>query len=80
MPEHLHDLALETVNAENQRAHLRNSPSSIYSPRLYPDGDQWCALLGEDIQSGVCGFGDTPERAMAAFDVAWETSLKEPSQ
>lgn len=32
--------------------------------KLFPDGDQWCALLGENIQEGICGFGDTPIAAL----------------
>jgi hypothetical protein len=35
--------------------------------RLYPDGNQWCALWGDDIQSGVAGFGDTPALALNAL-------------
>jgi hypothetical protein len=38
---------------------------------VFPDGSQWCALLGEDLQAGVSGFGNTPEAACAAFDEAW---------
>lgn len=34
----------------------------------YKDGNQWCFLFGEDIQSGVCGFGDTPYKAMLDFN------------
>ena len=52
-------------------------PHVIYKPKLYPDGDQWCALFAEDIQSGVCGFGDTPAKAMYAFDLAWDAPIKE---
>jgi len=46
-------------------------PSVVRRPRVFPDGDQWCALLGEDLQSGVAGFGDTPEAACRAFDKKW---------
>jgi len=46
-------------------------PSVVFRPRIFPDGNQWCALLGEDLQVGVAGFGDTPEKACAAFDLAW---------
>jgi len=31
----------------------------------YKDGNQWCALYGEDLQSGIAGFGNTPFLAMA---------------
>jgi hypothetical protein len=41
--------------------------------RLIPakDGNQWCVLYGENLQEGIAGFGDTPDKAMTAFDVAW---------
>lgn len=31
------------------------------------DGDQWCALLGENLQVGLAGFGDTPGDALRAL-------------
>lgn len=46
-------------------------PSAIYRPALMTDGTAWCALYGENIQVGVAGFGDTPDKAMQAFDQAW---------
>lgn len=46
----------------------RQRPSALYRPAIYPDGNQWCALYGEDLQMGVAGFGDTPELACADFD------------
>lgn len=46
-------------------------PFMILRPDLYPDGDKWCALYGNNIQDGVCGFGETPEQAALAFDKAW---------
>lgn len=51
-------------------AELRR-PSAVYRPTLMADGDKWCALLGDDLQSGVAGFGDTPAEAMTAFDKAF---------
>lgn len=49
--------------------------SGIYRPRIYIDGDQWCALYGDNIHDGVCGFGESPAAAMAAFDEAWAKKL-----
>ena len=46
-------------------------PSVLFRPALSADGTQWCALLGENIQEGVAGFGDTPAAAMEAFDKAF---------
>lgn len=57
----------EYINAafEQQR------PSVLFKPALMVDGDQWCALLGDNLQEGVAGFGDTPAKAMWAFDEAF---------
>lgn len=46
-------------------------PSVLYRPILSAAGSSWCALLGENLQVGVAGFGDTPAEAMAAFDKAF---------
>ena len=40
-------------------------------PRIFIDGNQWCALYGDNIQDGVAAFGDSPELAAWAFDAAW---------
>lgn len=52
---------------------LRASPHVLMRPRLYPDGNQWCALYGDNLQEGVAGFGDTPELAGADFDKNWSS-------
>ena len=43
----------------------------------YKDGDQWCILLGDNIQEGICGFGDTIDDALYAFLNDLIKSLKE---
>lgn len=50
-------------------------PSNMYRPRLSIDGDQWSALHGDNLQDGVCGFGDSPDAAYKDFDRAWYTKL-----
>lgn len=35
--------------------------------KIYLDGNRWCVLLGSDLQSGIAGFGKTPNEAMADF-------------
>ena len=37
-------------------------------PRIFPDGNKWCCLYGENIQNGVAGFGDTPVAAVGDFE------------
>jgi hypothetical protein len=46
-------------------------PSAIYRPKVFPDGDRWCALYGDNIQDGVCGFGKNPADAMRNFNSVW---------
>lgn len=50
-------------------------PSMLLRPRLSIDGNQWCALYGENLQDGVAGFGDSPEAAYADFDKEWRKPL-----
>jgi hypothetical protein len=49
----------------------RKRPFMLLRPKMFPDGKQWCALYGENLQEGVCGFGDTPELAAISFDINW---------
>ncbi len=56
---------------EVRREYLR--PSVLYKPTISVDGNQWCALYGADLQTGVAGFGDTPAQAMEDFDHNWHS-------
>ena len=58
-----------------EAAYEYGRPSSIFKPKIYIDGDQWCALYGEDLQCGVAGFGKSPADAMWDFDRNWNTPL-----
>jgi hypothetical protein len=49
-------------------------PSVLFKPKLYPDGNMWCVLLGEDIQEGLAAFGASPDEAMRNFDAAFKAS------
>lgn len=65
------------VGAAIQEAVARyERPSAIFRPRLSVDGNQWCALYGDNLQEGVAGFGDSPADAMWDFDSNWTTKLK----
>lgn len=46
-------------------------PCVVFKPELFKDWNMWCALLGRNIQDGVCAFGKTPQEAMHNFDVEW---------
>ena len=35
--------------------------------KTYKDGNKWCILVGDNIQEGFCGFGDTIDEALYQF-------------
>lgn len=61
--------------AWQQAAAAHERPCVLWKPKLFIDGNQWCALFGENIQEGVVGFGDSPDAAMREFDDAWRKKL-----
>src|SRR5574343_767205 len=65
--------------AERQRqaADEAMRPAVMFKPRVFIDGNQWCALYGDNLQDGCAGFGDSIAEAMQDFDKQW--SLKLPS-
>ena len=58
-----------------QANHERMRPAVLWKPRVFRDGNQWCALLGNNLQEGICGFGDSPADATYAFDKEWNTPI-----
>ena len=47
-------------------------PSVMYRAKFLKEGDKWCCLIGENIQDGVCAFGDSPQQAALYLDFyAW---------
>jgi hypothetical protein len=67
--------AMMAGNQIQQAAAAYESPSAIWRPKIAIDGDQWCALYGDNLQDGVAGFGDSPALAMADFDKNWYATL-----
>ena len=65
-----HAAQMITVSVQ-QSIYLHELPSAIYKPKVYMDGAKWCALYGDNLQDGVCGFGDTPAEAVADFNNVW---------
>lgn len=50
-------------------------PSVLFRPSIAIDGNQWCALYGDNLQEGVAGFGYSPALAMTDFDKNWNAKL-----
>lgn len=77
--EHTQSRFLEIISAalaqqtaafiELQREQMR--PSALYKPRVFIDGDQWCALYGTNDRGDAVGYGDSPARACEDFDRNW---------
>lgn len=45
--------------------------------KLTKDGNEWCYLLGDNLQVGVSGFGKSPRDAAIAFRKAYDgTEIK----
>jgi len=58
-----------------EAAYEQMRPAVLLKPRLYQDGNQWCALLGDDLQMGVAGFGASPAQALYDFDAQMNKKL-----
>lgn len=71
---HAAEMANENIRAAASRY---ETPSVLFRPKLFVDGDQWCALYGENLQDGVTGFGKSPANAMLDFDKNWNAVMKE---
>ena len=66
-----HMIVQQVTQAATDIALAITRPSAVFRPALTIDGDQWCALYGQNLQDGVAGFGSSPEAAMADFDRKW---------
>lgn len=50
-----------------EESRINYSLINRFKPKVYVDGNKWCALYGDDIISGVVGFGKTPTEALENF-------------
>ncbi len=66
---HSADLAYRVIAEDAGRPHV------LMRPAISIDGNKWCAMYGDNLQGGVCGFGDSPSEAMQDFDRAWYAAL-----
>jgi hypothetical protein len=68
VPDFLHPHVAQLLSIETDGADKRRLWAIIYNLIPYQDGNQWCVLLGNDIQSGIVGFGDSPYDAIMDFE------------
>ncbi len=50
---------------------------ALLKPKIFRDGNKWCALYGEDTQSGVAGFGKTPFEAARDWNKQWHEEINQ---
>jgi hypothetical protein len=79
---HVVAMRMQAANAESdariceyENALDAGRPCMRLRPKLSIDGNQWCALYGENLQDGVAGFGASPAMAYADFDKTWSALL-----
>ena len=62
----------ETIRHDEEMYALRLKSDymlfSLLQPKVYPDGNMWCVLYGENIQEGIAGFGNTIYEAIMDFN------------
>jgi hypothetical protein len=61
-----HNMALKLLEIEQQYKRF-----AILKPKITKDGNEWCVLYGEDLQSGIAGFGNTPHEAVMDWERQW---------
>lgn len=42
--------------------------------KVFRDGNQWCAIHGDDFTTGLQGWGDTPAQAVSALEFQYHNS------
>lgn len=63
--------AQQVVNEISGLVWTFQQPHVRMRPKCFKDGDKWCALLGDDIMTGIVAFGDTPEKALMNWDLVF---------
>lgn len=48
---------------------------SMLKPKVSKEGDKYMVLYGENIQEGICGFGDSPYLAILDFNAAMHRTI-----
>jgi len=64
-----HQVKLDLLIGEEQMIYVKT-----FNLMPYKDGDQWCVLLGENLQEGIAGFGETPLKAILDFNTNFSTN------
>jgi hypothetical protein len=66
-------------SAAQDIASAMTRPCVLLRPTITIDGNQWGVLYGANLQDGIAGFGDTPEKAMLDFDRNYYNQIATPA-
>lgn len=80
VPAYLEGHVGQPIATEQSNADIRSYWVVVLGLKPVKDGDQYCFLWGENLQTGVVGFGPSPIEAMQRFQEAMYQSLKECSK
>jgi len=64
---------LEKVIYDMSIEKYKQSSNDSYIINVTKDGNQWCALLGNDLQDGIAGFGEHIHKAVE--ELAWKLRI-----
>lgn len=60
--------ALENISSQPIKKSLNNYQLGVsnilYQVSIAKDGNSWCALMGQNLQDGISGFGETMQDAL----------------
>ena len=54
------------------------SPSAVWRPLLFRQGNVWTASMVPNLKEGIAGVGPTVEAALSAFDAQYLRVLRSP--
>lgn len=60
--------ALQNISLQPKKKSLSNYQLGVsnilYQISIAKDGNSWCALMGQNLQDGISGFGETVQEAL----------------
>lgn len=68
IPDYMHGQVQDILQSQQREAERKQLWAVVLGLKPFKDGDHFCVLLGEDLQSGIAAFGKTLEDAMWKFE------------
>lgn len=68
--------AANALKDESRKTHEATLLVGTLNASVVRDGNQWCVLFGDNLQSGIAGFGDSPQEATVDFHKSWNEKIE----